>query len=50
MKKDPKKNHAKVFFTQNYMFDAKEIKHCTKKMLKFYEIHQQDIINFNIII
>jgi hypothetical protein len=32
------------------MFDAKEIKHYAK-MLKFYEIEQQDnIINFNIII
>jgi hypothetical protein len=31
-KKDPqKKNHAKVLFTQNYMFEAKEIKHCAKK-------------------
>jgi hypothetical protein len=30
-KKTFKKNHAKVLFTQNYMFDAKEIKHCTKK-------------------
>jgi hypothetical protein len=32
------------------MFNAKEIKHCTK-ILKFYEIEQQDnIIDFNIII
>ncbi len=30
-KKTLKENRAKVLFTQNYMFDAKEIKHCTKK-------------------
>jgi hypothetical protein len=27
-KQTNKKNHAKVFFTKNYMFDTKEIKHC----------------------
>ncbi len=45
-----KKNHVKNIFTQNYMFDANKIKHCTK-MLKFYKIEQQNnIVAFNIII
>jgi hypothetical protein len=40
-KKTLKENHAKVLFTQKFMFDAKEIKHCTKKCLNFMKLNNK---------